>query len=211
MGGLGSGRGSSVLRRKDGVIEFRSIDIRMLKRAGVLESSAIIPSILSWGDGSSLSVEAQGDRVYLNYIWNGRDVRECLRLDWTPVHLGGERPWFLCPGDDCGRRVAILYFKAAKHRCRECYELSYTSRQGRAHMLLPIERCQRVRNRLGGDTRNSFPARPKGMHRSTYARLFEEHQHHAAQASLAVSEYADKNRRIMSRLEERLEKRRVAK
>ena len=31
------------------------------------------------------------------------------RLVWTGCGSGGSRPWFVCPGNGCSRRAAILY------------------------------------------------------------------------------------------------------
>ncbi len=36
-------------------------------------------------------------------------VEGVAHLEWTPCNFGGERPWFVCPGKGCAKRVAILY------------------------------------------------------------------------------------------------------
>lgn len=44
-----------------------------------------------------------------------------VEITRTSCHLGGSRPWFICP--TCGRRCAILYPVS----CRKCLRLYYTS------------------------------------------------------------------------------------
>ena len=88
------------------------------------------------------------------------------RLAWTPCNFGGERPWFVCPGEGCGRRVAILYGPGPwRMLCRHCRGLDYASQRtgvlGRAKM-----RVEKARSRLPPSG-----TRPKGMHRATFLKL----------------------------------------
>lgn len=55
------------------------------------------------------------------------EVKGRLRLTWTPCNYGGSRPWFLCPGEGCGRRAAILYGPVNPPQCRLCLGLAYAS------------------------------------------------------------------------------------
>src|SRR5829696_7809844 len=86
MGGVGSGNWYR-LDKKGTTDGCHSLDVRDLHRDGL---------ILSYGQRSGLGSE-----------WE--DVKEPVSLEWTPCNFGGERPWFLCPGAGCGRRVAVLY------------------------------------------------------------------------------------------------------
>jgi hypothetical protein len=104
------------------------------------------------------------------------DVKETVALEWTPCNFGGERPWFICPGADCGRRVALLYGPGKYFLCRHCYVLRYESqREDKTNRAL--RRAQKIRKRLEGSANmmEPFPERPKGMHWSTYERLWWEH------------------------------------
>jgi hypothetical protein len=106
------------------------------------------------------------------------DVREKVPLEWIPFNFGGEQPCFICPGADCGRRVALLYGPGRYFLCRYCYDLRYESqREDKTHLAL--RRTRRIRQRLGGSANmmESFPERPKGMHHETYMRLFWEHRY----------------------------------
>ena len=115
--------------------------------------------------------------IVLNYSASSRgeperEVRERVPLAWTPCHYGGRRPWFVCPGLGCGRRVALLYGAGVYFCCRHCYALVYESqREGECDRHR--RRAQAIRRRLGGepDIDGPLPSKPKGMHWRTYHRL----------------------------------------
>jgi hypothetical protein len=131
------------------------------------------------------------ERVILTY-WHRsgpsgewEEVREPGALTWTACYLGGERPWFVCPGAGCGRRVAIIYGPRRYFLCRHCCDLVYESqREGAMHRAL--HKAQSIRERLGGSAimMEPFPEKPKGMHWKTYERLWWEH-HEADMEQLA--------------------------
>jgi hypothetical protein len=62
-------------------------------------------------------VRAVSDAFYLIRSRHSEDGKakpffQRVPVTWTPCHLGGQRPWFLCEGVQrrgCGRRTAILY------------------------------------------------------------------------------------------------------
>jgi hypothetical protein len=121
------------------------------------------------------------------------DVRELVSLAWTACNFGGERPWFICPGARCGRRIALLYGPGRYFLCRHCYDLVYQSQRDNA-MYRALPKAQSIRKRLGGSANmtESFPEKPKGMHHDTYERLFWEH-HEAEMEQLAgMREWLDK-------------------
>jgi hypothetical protein len=145
---------------------------------------------LAWRRGerevSSIGLVAEHGRVVLKYRrrrgglgdeWE--DVEQPVYLTWTPCNLGGKRPWFVCPGvvsgRYCDRRVAILYSAGRYFLCRHCYDLTYRSKQA-SDRLGPLHKARRIRQRLGGSANlmEPFPERPKGMHRSTYHRLWQD-------------------------------------
>lgn len=160
-----------------GVVEdYRHIDVRRWRRKGLLRPGERFVS--SWyrdeREESSINVAVTESAVRLSYtVGLGTERRQDLsyeaRLDWTPCHFGGARPWFICPGRGCGRRVARLYFCGRYFLCRHCQELGY----GEARPYRLLRRVQRIRRRLGGSTALSypFPPRPKGLWRRTYRRL----------------------------------------
>jgi hypothetical protein len=184
MGGLGSGRSSSLGR--DTVESCRSIDVNRLHREGCLTAD----HCGSWQwihDGekvASIGIRAEEERLVLNYRYRGydgewEDVTEPVPIVQVPCRYGGSRPYFRCPGVTngiaCGRRVTKLYGKGRYFLCRHCYRLTYAS-QSEGAGDRALRRAGKIRMRLGGDpgTLSPFPARPKGMWRRTYRRLRRE-------------------------------------
>ncbi len=95
--------------------------------------------------------------------------RTRVDLVYTDQQLGGRRRWFVCP--DCGRRCLLLYQRVERLACRTCHDLAYASEcESREDRLR--RRARTIRRRLGGSANllDPFPDKPKGMHRSTYAR-----------------------------------------
>ncbi len=106
MGGRGSGRrrGGSERLTTD---QFYALDVRDLKRRGLIPP--LVPGLRIVGDEFA-----------------GGEAR--LPLVWTPCLFAGERPWFLCPGEGCGQKRAILYLDGSgRLLCRKCLGLLYPS------------------------------------------------------------------------------------
>lgn len=110
MGGIGSGRHWQF--GADTTDDYRSIDIRWLKREGLLKSG--ISRRITWSRGGevtgSINIQSEPGRVILDYRHRDQGgewqpERYPVYLDTTPCHMGGERHWFLCPVRGCGRRV----------------------------------------------------------------------------------------------------------
>jgi hypothetical protein len=206
LGGAGSG---SWYRwdKKTTTEGCRSLDIRRLHREGLLKSG----HRFSWcwrraeQKVASIKVLVYQDYVVLSYRHRSgpggewEEVMEPIALQWTPCNFGGERPWFICPGVACGRRVAILYRQGKYFLCRHCYDLRYES-QREDKMDRALRRAQKIRQRLGGsaNTMEPFPKRPKGMHHDTYRRLFWEHYEAEMKYLAAIQEWLDKVQKQMS-------------
>jgi hypothetical protein len=168
-----------------------ALDIRYLHR--LLHSGQTFPC--TWSrDGkpiASIAISVTADAVLVTFEWRPRGVgewtrsRQCLPVTWTALHplsphCRGVRPWFLCPqiaanGQPCGRRVALLYASGGNpyFACRKCRRLAYAVEQETPRDR-SIRRAQRARLRLGGSSSllDPLPSRPKGMHISTYNRLW---------------------------------------
>ena len=105
-----------------------------------------------------------------------KDESYPVYLTTTPCHMGGERPWFLCPARGCGQRVAVIY-GGGIFACRKCYQLAYSSQREDAGDRA-ARRAHRIRDRMGwpgGVLEGSGWGKPKGMHWRTYERLCDEH------------------------------------
>ena len=186
MGGVGSGNWY-LLDKKATTDDCHSGDIRYLHRDGLLKPGGSFSLRWSRAGRESDSIRGVVDSsrpprsmtiLYRHRSGLGReweDVRESVPLEWTLCNVGGERPWFICPGADCGRRVALLYGPGRYFLCRHCYDLRYESqREDKMHRA--HRRAQKIRKRLGGSVNMTepFPEKPKGMHLKTYMRLFWE-------------------------------------
>jgi hypothetical protein len=169
-----------------------SIDVREWQRKGLLRAGQEFS--WSWRRGgesaATITVRVERAAVFLSYrcsLGSGgwESIQQRVPINLTACHLGGVRPWFVCSaycnGRYCGRRAAILYVAGELFACQRCYGLSYASQQQTA-LHRRLDKAQKIRMRLGGsaDLLEPFPARPKGMHRSTFERL-------RARAEAAVS------------------------
>jgi hypothetical protein len=183
MSGVGSGNWYRS-DKKTTTGECQSVDVRQLHREGLLKPGRWFS--LRWSragreTGSIRGAVEGSDRpMHLLLFYRHRsgpgneweDVHEPVSPDWTACNFGGQRPWFICPGAGCGRRVAVLYGPGRYFLCRHCYDLVYES-QRENEMHRALRRAQSIRERLGGSPNMTkpFPEKPKGMHWQTYERL----------------------------------------
>ena len=59
------------------------------------------------------------------------------------------RPWFICLGAGCGRRVAILYGEGKYFLYRHCYVLIYEGQRDNV-MYRALHKASSIREKLGG-------------------------------------------------------------
>ena len=160
----------------------KSIDIRRWHREGRLLAGRRFP--WSWTSGGepsgTINVRSEVDAVVLIYrvrsfLAGWKSIEQRVPITWTPCHLGGRRPWFICSvrtnGQYCGRRVAVLYAAGELFACRCCWGLAYASQQ-KNPLFRNVSRSPKIRMRLGGnpDLFGSIPQKPHGMWRRTYER-----------------------------------------
>ena len=97
-------------------------------------------------------MRAEDNHVILSYrirrpSQEWADECDRVRIVRTRCTLGGSRPWFICPIDGCGRRVAILYGTAV-FACRRCHQLVYaSSRQDETDRI--FGKADKLRDLLG--------------------------------------------------------------
>ncbi|MFV9683359.1 hypothetical protein ACNFD4_11795 [Pseudomonas sp. NY15367] len=169
-------------REKDSTSDYRALDVRTMQRDGLLAGPW--RGNWSWSRNgeqvASVGIETSREQIQLRYQsrrGGGEYVQYDypVRITWTPCHLGGERPWFHCPS--CGRRVAKLY-GGGVFACRHCMRLNYRSQQV-SKRDRALDRAWALRRKLGTDSGPfdlpaEYLARPKGMHRKTFARHVEK-------------------------------------
>jgi hypothetical protein len=196
MGGGGSGRRWHY-SAKNTTETYRSIDVRWLKREGMLSLGA--NRRITWSRGAeitgSINVRAEPDRVILDYRqrdhggeWQAENYP--VHLDTTPCHMGGERHWFLCPARGCDHRVAVLY-GGAIFACRHCYRLAYPSQREKSGDRA-ARRADRIRDKMGwpgGILEGGDWGKPKGMHWRTYERLCREHDALSDRALVGIMDH----------------------
>ncbi len=200
MGGVGSGNWHR-FDKKSTTNECHGLDVRKLHREGLLKPGVCFS--YSWSQASRKTASISGfvcqGMVVLSYRhrrglgseW--QDIKEEVVLEWTPCNFGGGRPWFVCPGIGCGRKVAILYGPGKYFLCRHCYDLRYES-QRNDKKDRALRRAQKIRKRLGGSANimEPFPEKPKGMHHDTYMRLFWKHREAEREHLAGMREWLDK-------------------
>jgi hypothetical protein len=110
-----------------------NLDIRELKRFGLLQDQRMILQGLRWPALSRIV----SSRYWLELDFAGRDTMRRVRVSWTQCYLGGWRPWMHCPY--CEKRVAKLLKGMGGYYCRACignplYACQTKSSHGRRHL-----------------------------------------------------------------------------
>lgn len=170
-------------REKDSTDDYRILNISALKRGGHLRPGICFEwawkrrgeKVASIG----ITIESR-QSMRLRYQRRSRSGQATqydylVTIAWTPCHLGGERPWLICPS--CGRRVAKLY-SGGIFACRHCMRLNYPSQQA-SKRDRALDQAWTLRHKLGCEVGPfDYPAqyisRPKGMHRTTFAKRIEK-------------------------------------
>ena len=183
MGGIGSGRKWGYGGPTCGG-QF-AIDVRYLARGGYLRPGT--GGVLSWCRNGQVVARVE----YLADDAGLKLSAEWVAFVWTPCYLGGRRTWLCCPG--CGARVAILYFRARRFRCRRCHGLTYVS-QRESPPDRALRRARNIRVRLGGAAKLTapFPDRPRYMRRSVYDRLRKKVEASEAAWLRSMSSWVDR-------------------
>ncbi len=177
MGGCGSGRHNGVRKRR--VESCLALNVNELRREGALVPGAA--GTLTWerdgDDMASVGFRAETAALVLTYdAYDGegqRAIEQRVALSSVPAALGGPRTFLLCPGAECGRRVAVLYFVRSAFRCRQCHGLAYESQREDATQRARRS-ADKCRARLGWPGWRvlgpRFAARPKWQWRKTFRR-----------------------------------------
>ena len=180
-----SGRG--VLRKKMLIGRAFRMDVQMLKRQGLFNFDSSVSWSFYWQKdkrtGPSLECrfvhDAQGQpglrleyTVVNNTSGERKDFDYVVSLVTTPCHFGGVRWWFICPltknNVPCQRRCRYLYLPPGSMLlgCRECFELTYETRQRHRDRFYewyhkPMHDMEQAKKVL--DTTRSFKKMAKAM------------------------------------------------
>jgi hypothetical protein len=191
MGGSGSGNWYR-FDSKTLAEHCLSIDVRQLSRKRCLEPGQRYS--WRWQNGSDIVIETKPEAIELFYGISRNeqpreDVHILVPLSWSSCNYGRERPWLICPGKGCGRRVAKLYLADKYFLCRHCHDLAYSSqRQAKEFRLL--DKAQKICRRLGVTNCNDLftASKPKGMHWRTYEKLVDEAQELEQESLYSISQ-----------------------
>ncbi len=183
MGGLGSGNWSR-WPTKSVVGNGLTLDLYKLIRDGAFSPGQVTSGTLTWtrngeyigsiGYNSDLTNPSSGS-VHLHYNHEDKPVDYRVSLETTRPYFGGLRWWFVCPVN--GTRAAKLHLPSGSNifASRQAFDLAYRSQNETASDRL-LTKAQDIRRNLGGSASlmEPFPAKPKGMHWTTYWRLRDQ-------------------------------------
>lgn len=209
MGGIFSGR-KPAKSTKPFPEQFVVLNIRELQRHDGLESGEAY-NLHKYKRGEkcgAFSVVVYEDYLELAYCAHNRQgtrlPTQIINLTRTPCNFGGYRPWFLCPGDQCGKRVAILY-GPSPFLCRHCWGIAYKSqREDKLQRLFrKLESLEAMFPDAPAKIHAENLSRPKGMHHRRFELLERRHRLLASEISLRqVKELLE----LDAKFEERLSK-----
>ncbi|MEE9589994.1 MAG: hypothetical protein V3V97_18465 [Hyphomicrobiaceae bacterium] len=180
MGGVGSGRHRSF--RASTCEDYNSLDLAALRRKGLFAHNGWSTLTFSRAGETIASIQVTSDDHGLCFRYRARSwdsnaweaIEDRVPFTYTDTNFGGRRQWFQCPS--CRRSCRVLY-GGKYYRCRKCYGLKYESQYETSWMRAETQ-AQRICTRLGGTgcIDDPFPAKPKGMHWTTYDRLARRHE-----------------------------------
>ena len=169
-GGSRFGAGRPGWRRK--CEHLLALDVRVLARRERLAPGMSYSWAWSRGDelAGNIRIQTGTDHVRLIYTCTpyGSDSQACdysVRIERTPCHFGGSRPWFRCPR--CWSLRAVIYGVASdgKFGCRRCLRLGYAS-EGESRIDRINRKLQKLQAKLGEDGE-----KPKWMRWRTFDRI----------------------------------------
>lgn len=119
--------------------DLLKIDMSWLKKQGLL--TGLRYTSIVWENnvaqrknsiGIYISVMEASRFIRLKYTQtdlygNKNDFDYKIDIIATECNFGGERYWFICPLDGCGRKTRVLYKKENCFGCRYCQKLTYKS------------------------------------------------------------------------------------
>lgn len=166
MGGVNSGRRRSTHR--GAVEQCPAIDLRVLRRAGLLSVGQCTYTTLHW---ENQAPEALSARIFIDLSDTGdasmRIVRsedysataERVAIECVPSPYGGVRCYFLCPL--IGVRCEQLFLVDGIFASRKAHKLTYAS-QSEDEVSRARRKVRKLQRQVEGDFRY---ARPRGRNR----------------------------------------------
>ena len=155
MGGIGSGARRST--HIGNIEEMLALDIRALRRLGVVRIGECIIDTVRWNIGG-LSAPSARLRIDLSDIERGGvmtiigdmadgAIKQNVAVEMVPSPFGGHRCFFICPFT--ARRCEVLYFAGGRFGSRGAQRLSYAV-QGMDEVSRARRKTAKLRGRLCG-------------------------------------------------------------
>jgi hypothetical protein len=192
MGGASSGRRRSIHR--GAVEQYPAIDLRVLRRAGLLSAGQCTYTTLHWGNQAP---EALSARIFIDLsdtsdasmrIVVSRDhgaTAGRVAIEYVPCPYGGVRCYFLCPL--VGVRCEQLFLVDGAFASRKAHKLTYAS-QSEDELSRARRKVRKLHRQVDGDARYS---RPRGHKRWRTVQRFQAAQYDARKL------YLDRLRRLV--------------
>lgn len=175
MGGHSSGRYRT--RNRGAVEQSLRLDMRRLRRLGIVQPGARVSSSLSWsrGDETVGSVGLTVDltdpdlgHVSLDYSVGGEPRTRHIDLEAVPCRYGGRRFYFRCPRS--GQRCELLCCVGGEFASRQHHRLTFSSQSETSLDRLGRAKRKAEARAMGTDGHR----RPRGARRE---RLIERWAH----------------------------------
>jgi hypothetical protein len=174
MGGVNSGRRRSIHR--GAVEQYPAIDLRVLRRAGLLSAGQCTYTTLHW---QNQAPEALSARIFIDLsdtddaairIVHCEDygtTAERVAVECVPCPYGGVRCYFLCPL--IGVRCEQLFLVDGIFASRKAHKLTYAS-QSEDELSRARRKVRKLHRQVDGDFRY---ARPRGRNRRRVAQALK--------------------------------------
>ena len=172
MGGIGSGARRST--HIGNVENMLALDIRILRRLGVVRAGECTCDAVQWSIGG-LSASGVRLRIDLSDFERGGvmaisgdmpdgAIKQHVAIEMVPSPFGGCRCYFVCPISS--KRCEVIYYAGGRFGSREAQRLSYVV-QGMDDVSRARRKTAKLRSRLWGE---GGQPRPRGRNRIDTAR-----------------------------------------
>lgn len=176
MGGIGSGARRST--RIGNLEDTLALDIRALRRLGVVCAGECRCSTLHWPVGApeafsarlraDLSDMERGGVLMVAGNMPGGAINQKIAIELVPAPLGGHRCYFICPVNR--RRCEVLHYAQGRFASRQAQRLAYAT-QGMDAIGRARRKAAKLRQRLNG---LGGQPRPRGRTRIIIAERLHE-------------------------------------
>lgn len=155
MGGIGSGAQRST--HVGNVEDMLTLDIRALKRLGVLRTGECVIDNMYWSIGGLSTAYARlrvdicdierGGTLTITGDMPGGAITQHIAIEALPSSFGGYRCYFVCPVT--AARCEILYYADGHFASRKAQRLSYIA-QGMTDLSRARRKIAKLHSRLEG-------------------------------------------------------------